>query len=41
VTSKTTLDDVYETLKKLEEVQQFPIQSPLQDDSGEPLDFPI
>ena len=34
VTSKVTLDDVYETLKKLEEVEQFPAQPPLQDDSG-------
>jgi hypothetical protein len=34
VTSKVTLDDVYETLKKLEEVEQFPMQPPLHDDSG-------
>jgi len=33
--SKVTLDDVYEQLKKLEEVEQFPIQSTLQDDSGD------
>ncbi len=33
-TSKTTLNDVYETLRKLEEVEQFPIQPPLADDSG-------
>ncbi len=34
ITSKVTLDEVYETLKKLEEVEQFPVQPPLQDDSG-------
>lgn len=32
-TSKVTLNDVYETLRKLEEVEQFPIQTPLEDDS--------
>lgn len=32
--SKVTLDDVYETLKKLEQVEQFPVQPPMQDDSG-------
>ena len=34
MTSKVTLDDVYETLKKLEEVEQFPMQRPLEDNSG-------
>jgi hypothetical protein len=29
-----TLNDVYETLRKLEEVEQFPTQPPLEDDSG-------
>ncbi|CAF1422790.1 unnamed protein product [Adineta steineri] len=33
VTSKVTLDDVYEQLKKLEEIEQFPIQTPLKDDT--------
>ncbi len=32
--SKVTLNDVYETLQKLEEVEQFPIQPALEDDSG-------
>lgn len=32
--SKVTLDDVYETLKKLEQVEQFPVQPPLEEDSG-------
>ncbi|CAF1478867.1 unnamed protein product [Adineta ricciae] len=33
LTSKVTLDDVYESLKKLEEVEQFPVRPQLQDDS--------
>ncbi|CAF1273302.1 unnamed protein product [Rotaria sp. Silwood1] len=33
-TSKVTLTDVYETLRKLEEVEQFPIQSTLENDSA-------
>ena len=34
-TSKpVTLTDVYETLRKLEEVEQFPVQSLLENDSG-------
>jgi hypothetical protein len=33
-TSKVTLTDVYETLRKLEEVEQFPVQPPLGNDSG-------
>ncbi|UJR32223.1 hypothetical protein I4U23_019688 [Adineta vaga] len=33
LTSKVTLDDVYEELKKLEVVEQFPVQPPLHDDS--------
>ena len=32
--SKVTLDDVYDTLKKLEEVEQFPVQPPLKEDAG-------
>ncbi|CAF3507731.1 unnamed protein product [Rotaria sp. Silwood1] len=32
-TSKVTLNDVYETLRKLEEVEKFPIQRSLADDS--------
>ena len=32
--TKVTLTDVYETLRKLEEVEQFPIQPPLENDSG-------
>ncbi|CAF2977960.1 unnamed protein product [Rotaria sp. Silwood2] len=31
--SKVTLNDVYETLRRLEEVEKFPIHSPLADDS--------
>ena len=27
--SKVTLDDVYETLKQLEDVEQFPVHSPV------------
>jgi hypothetical protein len=34
--SKVTLDEVYETLRKLEEVEQFPEQPPLEHDSGNP-----
>jgi hypothetical protein len=33
-TSKVTLTDVYETLRKLEEVEQFPVQPPISHDSG-------
>lgn len=33
-TSKVTLNDVYETLRKLEEVERFPVQPMLQNDSG-------
>ncbi|UJR14558.1 hypothetical protein I4U23_001554 [Adineta vaga] len=33
-TSKVTLTDVYETLRKLEEVEQFPIQSSVENDSA-------
>ncbi|CAF4274927.1 unnamed protein product, partial [Rotaria magnacalcarata] len=32
--SKVTLTDVYETLRKLEEVEQFPIQTMIENDSG-------
>ena len=33
-TAKVTLTDVYETLRKLEEVEQFPVQPQLEDHSG-------
>lgn len=33
-TTKVTLNDVYETLRKLEEVERFPIQAQIEDDSG-------
>ena len=35
VGSKVTFDDVCEALKKLEEFEQFPLQSPLKDDAGQ------
>ncbi|CAF0743508.1 unnamed protein product [Adineta ricciae] len=37
-TSKVTLTDVYETLRKLEEVEQFPVQSPHENESAYLID---
>ncbi|CAF3402984.1 unnamed protein product [Rotaria socialis] len=36
--SKVTLTDVYETLRKLEEVEQFPIQTMIENDSAYSID---
>ncbi|CAF0875616.1 unnamed protein product [Adineta steineri] len=38
ITSKVTLTDVYETLRKLEEVEQFPVQSSPENDSAYLID---